>query len=82
MKLKDLFIKEDEQMDLSLRSRLRPEDDISGKQSPDHSRKPVITLRHINRLKRMKYAQREEHEPRKVLLSLMYGAPSPEEEAV
>lgn len=82
MKLKDLFIKEDEQMDLSLRSKIRPEDDIAGKQNPDSRRNPVITLRHINKLKRMKYAQRDEHEKRKVLLALMYGAPSGEEEAI
>lgn len=82
MKLKDLFIKEDEYMDLSLRSKLRPEDDTAGRQSSDYSRKPVITLRHINKLKRMRYAQRAEHEQRKVLLSLMYGAPSGEEESI
>jgi len=82
MKLKDLFIKEDETMDLSLRSKLRPEDDAGGRPSSDRMRKPVITLRHINKLKRMKYAQREEHEQRKVLLSLMYGVPETEEEPI
>lgn len=82
MKLTDLFIREDNQMDLSLRSRLRPEDDSSGRQSPDDQRKPVITLRHINKLKRMKYAQREEQEQRKTLLGLMYSTSPAEEEAI
>ena len=80
MKLKDLF--EHEFMDLSLRSKLRPQDDIAGTQSPDDKRKPVLTLRHINKLKRMKLAQQSEQEKRKTLLSLMYGAPSSEEEGV
>lgn len=80
MKLKDLF--ENEFMDLSLRSKMNPEDDIAGTQSPDNKRKPVLTLRHINKLKRMKLAQQSEQEKRKSLITLMYAAPSGEEEGV
>lgn len=82
MKLKDIGIFENEFMDLSLRSHITPEDDKSGVQSDSTRRKPVITLRHINKLKRMKYAQREEQEKRKKLIGLMYATPSGEEEAV
>lgn len=80
MKLKDLF--ENEFMDLSLKSRFRPEDDTSGIQSIENKRKPVITLRHVNKLKRMKLAQQAEQDKRKQLLAIMYGIPSEEEEGV
>ena len=83
MKLRDIgIIREDEvnSMDLNLNSRQRPEDDLYSIQSDEHRRKPVITLRHMNKLKRMKAAQREEQENRKVLLGLMYSTPTGEEE--
>ena len=81
MKLNDLFIKENDEvkMDLSMRSKNNPIDDISGTSRPENLRSPVITLRHINKLKRMKYAQRREEEQRQVLLSLMYATPTEEE---
>lgn len=82
MKLKDIGIFENEFMDLSLQSHITPEDDKSGVQSDDTRRKPVITLRHVNKLKRMKYAQREEQEKRKKLIGLMYAPPAAEEEAI
>jgi len=73
MKLYEIGIVENEFMDLSLKSHMRPEDDINSKQSPKHKRKPVLTLKHINKLKRMKYAQQYDEEKRKILLNLMYG---------
>ena len=82
MKLKDIGIYENEFMDLSLKSHSNPEDDRSGVQGDDSRRKPVITLRHINKLKRMKSAQREEQEKRKRLIGIMYAPPAAEEEAV
>lgn len=51
-------------------------DDFSKFTGKDHNpRKPILTLRHINKLKKMKKAQQEEHEKRTVLLNLMYAAP-------
>lgn len=82
MKLKDIGIFENDFMDLSLLSHSRPEDDMASVQGDDVRRKPVITLRHVNKLKRMKYAQRAEQEKRKKLLGLMYGPPVGEEEAI
>ncbi len=86
MKLYELgFLKEDESanhMDLGLDARQDPADDAFIQQSDEHRRKPVITLRHINKLKRMKMAQRSEQEKRKTLLGLMYAAPTGEEEVV
>ena len=37
------------------------------------ARRPILTLRHINRLKRLKLAQRGQHEQRLALCNLMYG---------
>ncbi len=86
MKLIELgLLTEDESanhMDLRLDARQDPADDDFVRQSDEHRRKPVITLRHINKLKRMKMAQRAEQEKRKTLLGLMYAAPTGEEEAV
>ena len=86
MKLNELIlIREDDSanhMDLRLDARQDPSDDLFVQQSSAHRHKPVITLRHINKLKRMKLAQRDETEQRKVLLSLMYAAPSAEEESI
>ena len=36
-------------------------------------RRPILTLRHINRLKRLKLAQRSKHEQRLALWNPMYG---------
>lgn len=83
MKLNEIsFIYEDDgsNMDLHLNARQDPSEDAYVQQSDEHRHKPVITLRHINKLKRMKSAQRDEQEKRKVLLGLMYAAPSGEEE--
>ena len=85
MKINELdFLKEDEgenYMDLTLHARQDPADDAFIQQSDEHRRRPVITLRHINKLKRMKLAQRMEEEERKILLGLMYATSTSEEEA-
>ena len=84
MKIKDfekLEIKEDQSFfDLSMNIRQDPTEDKHVQQSEEHRKKPVITLRHINKLKRMKAAEREEHESRKKLLNLMYAIPAETEE--
>ena len=56
-----------------------PTEDNFVKQSGDKRRKPVITLRHVNKLKRMKAAQMKEREEREKLLVIMYGTPVEEE---
>jgi len=38
-----------------------------------HNRKAAISLRHINTLKKVKQARREEFAKRKILMGLMYG---------
>ena len=85
MKINELdFLKEDEgenYMDLTLHARQDPADDSFIQQSDEQRRRPVITLRHINKLKRMKLAQRMEEEERKILLGLMYATSTSEEEA-
>lgn len=40
-----------------------------------NNRKPLISLKHINRLKKMKQARRDEFAQRKILMGLMYGDP-------
>ncbi len=84
MKIKDFEkseIKEDQSFfDLSMNVRQDPTEDEHVKQSGGDIRKPVITLRHINKLKRMKAAEREEHESRKKLLNIMYAVPTETEE--
>lgn len=54
------------------------QDNISHK--PGRSRKPLITLKHIHKLKLIQAAKREEMEQRKLLMGLMYASPSDEEE--
>ena len=40
-----------------------------------NNRKPLISLKHINRLKKMKQARRDELAQRKIVMGLMYGDP-------
>ena len=42
------------------------------------TRKPIISLRHINRLKELRRARQAEHEQRQRLWSLMYADPNAE----
>ncbi len=39
------------------------------------SRKPLVSLRHIHKLKLIQIAKRTEHEKRKSLMGLMYAVP-------
>lgn len=43
------------------------------------ARRPIISLRHANKLKRMKAAQRDDYAQRLALLGLMYGQNTDEE---
>ena len=43
------------------------------------NRRPIITLRHVNKLKRLKVAQRHEREQRLALWNVMYGQDAAEE---
>ena len=73
MKLVELH----EDYDLSANLRRDPSDDKFGKMVSDkYDRRPSITLRHINKLKKMKQAQRDEHDQRKKILDIMYGIPT------
>lgn len=76
MKLHEIFYLT-EKMDLDT-IRYQPELDRGSIQRPSQKRKPVITLRHINKLKRMKAAQRAEHEKRQKLVQIMYATPAEE----
>ena len=84
MKIKDFEkseIKEDQSFfDLSMNIRQDPTEDEHVRQDGGERKKPVITLRHVNKLKRMKAAERKEHENRKKLLSRMYAIPTETEE--
>lgn len=53
------------------------EDKINGRSLSD-TRKPKITLRKINRLKKMRALRQLEKLKRQDLLSVMYGAPEPD----
>ncbi len=59
--------------DLSLNSISRPDDDNIGKFRHGSHRKPVISLRHINKLKKIVAAKREEFNARQELMTVMYG---------
>lgn len=84
MKIRDfekLEIKEDQSFfDLSMNIRQDPMEDEHVQQGGSDRKKPVITLRHINKLKRMKAAERKEHDSRKKLLNIMYAVPVETEE--
>ena len=84
MKIRDFEkseIKEDQSFfDLSMNIRQDPMEDEHVRQDGKDRKKPVITLRHINKLKRMKSAERKEHENRKKLLNIMYAVPTETEE--
>ena len=46
------------------------------------TRKPIVSLRHINRLKRLKAARRAEDEQRQRLWGLMYADPSTQQRSL
>lgn len=83
MKIKEFITVKEDQMffDLSANLRRSPENDkLSQFTNDSEKRKPVLTLRHINKLKKMKTAQREERAKRQKLISLMYGISTNSEE--
>ena len=43
------------------------------------ARRPILSLRHVNKLKKIKATRQAEHEQRLALLSLMYGQDAGEE---
>lgn len=46
---------------------------------PTDTRKPLLTLKHLNRLKKMRAVQKLENLKRQDLLKIMYGQPPAEE---
>ena len=46
------------------------------------SRLPIINLRHVNKLKKMKLARREKYDRHQKLVKLMYGDPAHEAELI
>ena len=44
-----------------------------------NARRPILSLRHVNKLKKIKATRQAEHEQRLALLSLMYGQDAGEE---
>ena len=69
---------------LASRALSDPSSDELGRQNnvavhPGPSRKPVISLKHIHKLKLIQAAKREEFEKRKLLMGVMYAIPEKEE---
>jgi hypothetical protein len=61
-----------DQLDASYYS---PEDDNYGKAELDDTRRPRLTLKHLNRLKKMRAARNIENLVRRDTLQLLYGVP-------
>lgn len=84
MKIKEI-VKEDSYANLTSLMRQDPTYDQFGgvirKGVDKHSRRPVLTLKHINKLKKMKKAKREEEANHRILVNLMYSASSGDESA-
>jgi hypothetical protein len=53
-----------------------PAADKLNKRELSDTRKPVLTLRHLNRLKKMRALRTLENMKREDLLAIMYGAPA------
>lgn len=69
-------------MDLETHYRQNPEDDrLPQQHGMDSRRKPVLTLKHINKLKKMKAAQQHEREARDQIIQVMYGIAHDEDDA-
>lgn len=56
-----------------------PSGDEVGVRVPTDQRKPTLTLRHLNRLKRIRALHKLEALKREDLLTIMYGAPDEEQ---
>lgn len=68
--------------DLASQALNDPNEDEMGKQTNTNkmkSRKPLITLKHIHKLKLVQVAKRQEMEQRRLLMGLMYAVSSNEE---
>lgn len=52
-----------------------PAEDEVNRRTPDQTRKPVLTLRHLNRLKRIRALNKLEGLKREDLLGVMYAPP-------
>lgn len=75
MKAIELF--EVEQRDIG---RYDPEKDELSRFNLDQTRRPKITLRHLNRLKKIRATKKLEQLQKESLLQVMYGASTEEEE--
>lgn len=56
-----------------------PNEDKVNQRLPTDTRKPVLTLKHLNRLKKMRAVQKLENLKRQDLLKIMYGQPPAED---
>jgi hypothetical protein len=86
MKIREVdtsILNEDSYADLAQLMRQDPTNDEFGgiirRGRDKHTRRPVLSLKHINKLKKMKAARRAEEDNRRILVNLMYAAPSGEE---
>lgn len=57
-----------------------PNEDHIRKANLDDTRKPSLTLRMINKLKKMRASKKLEHTNKQEFLGIMYGKPSGEDE--
>lgn len=57
-----------------------PAEDKIERRTMDDSRKPKLTLRHLNRLKKIRATRKLDLLKKESLLGLMYGKPAGEEE--
>jgi hypothetical protein len=55
-----------------------PTEDKVNIRLPTDTRKPLLTLKHLNRLKKMRAVQKLENLKRQDLLKIMYGLPKEE----
>lgn len=75
MKAHELLV----EVDLSDLSYYSPEEDELSRFSFSDVRKPKLTLRHLNRLKKIRLTRKAENLKHQELLSVMYGVPEGEE---
>lgn len=81
MMISELLNEDDSSFDDHDNGRQKPGDDNHGKIFQSSIRKPLISLRHINQLKKMEAAKREEFSRRQQLMSAMYSVAGEEEES-
>jgi hypothetical protein len=56
-----------------------PNDDVTRKAKLGQNRRPILTLRQVNKLKKIRATKKLEQMKRNELLSIMYGIPEPEQ---